>query len=180
MRYWLGSATSTIRNETPFSRHEDSRKPVVICVLVAFRIEPWLESEYVFRQSQFEKSAGNFASLQSCLCRPIMHQLAVLQRLCDTGVRSVATSNRTDIERLRAGATKRLSNYPSEIHPDKPGWRNWQTQRTQNPPVLSTLGVRFPLPAPALPASFQSSALGEEVRSSERFPFGKLATVVKL
>jgi hypothetical protein len=30
-----------------------------------------------------------------------------------------------------------------------PGWRNWQTQRTQNPPVLSTLGVRLPLPAPA-------------------------------
>src|SRR5579864_1477028 len=29
-----------------------------------------------------------------------------------------------------------------------PGWRNWQTQRTQNPPVLSTLGVRLPLPAP--------------------------------
>jgi hypothetical protein len=33
--------------------------------------------------------------------------------------------------------------------PRKPGWRNWQTQRTQNPPVLSTLGVRFPLPAPS-------------------------------
>src|SRR5690348_5186073 len=31
----------------------------------------------------------------------------------------------------------------------QPGWRNWQTQRTQNPPVLSTLGVRLPLPAPA-------------------------------
>jgi hypothetical protein len=29
-----------------------------------------------------------------------------------------------------------------------PGWRNWQTQRTQNPPVLSTLGVQLPLPAP--------------------------------
>jgi hypothetical protein len=33
---------------------------------------------------------------------------------------------------------------------ESPGWRNWQTQRTQNPPVLSTLGVRLPLPAPAL------------------------------
>jgi glutamyl/glutaminyl-tRNA synthetase len=30
----------------------------------------------------------------------------------------------------------------------KPGWRNWQTQRTQNPPGLAPLGVRFPLPAP--------------------------------
>src|SRR5262249_11484606 len=29
-----------------------------------------------------------------------------------------------------------------------PGWRNWQTQRTQNPPVLGTLGVQLPLPAP--------------------------------
>ena len=33
--------------------------------------------------------------------------------------------------------------------PPKPGWRNWQTQRTQNPPVLGTLGVQLPLPAPA-------------------------------
>src|SRR6185369_12131124 len=32
----------------------------------------------------------------------------------------------------------------------KPGWRNWQTQRTQNPPVLSTVGVQLPLPAPEL------------------------------
>ena len=31
---------------------------------------------------------------------------------------------------------------------EAPGWRNWQTQRTQNPPVLGTLGVRLPLPAP--------------------------------
>jgi hypothetical protein len=33
---------------------------------------------------------------------------------------------------------------------EEPGWRNWQTQRTQNPPVLGTLGVRLPLPAPLL------------------------------
>jgi hypothetical protein len=31
-----------------------------------------------------------------------------------------------------------------------PGWRNWQTQRTQNPPVLGTLQVRFLFPAPRL------------------------------
>ena len=37
-----------------------------------------------------------------------------------------------------------------EFPPLEPGWRNWQTQRTQNPPVLSTLGVQLPLPAPAL------------------------------
>lgn len=30
-----------------------------------------------------------------------------------------------------------------------PGWRNWQTQRTQNPPTLAVMGVRPPLPAPA-------------------------------
>jgi hypothetical protein len=29
-----------------------------------------------------------------------------------------------------------------------PGWRNWQTQRTQNPPTLAVMGVRPPLPAP--------------------------------
>jgi hypothetical protein len=35
-----------------------------------------------------------------------------------------------------------------------PGWRNWQTQRTQNPPVLGTLQVRFLFPAPALTSWF--------------------------
>ena len=35
-----------------------------------------------------------------------------------------------------------------DLRVDKPGWRNWQTQRTQNPPVLSTVGVQLPLPAP--------------------------------
>ena len=35
----------------------------------------------------------------------------------------------------------------AEPHP-KPGWRNWQTQRTQNPPTLAVMGVRPPLPAP--------------------------------
>ena len=34
--------------------------------------------------------------------------------------------------------------------PIEPGWRNWQTQRTQNPPTLAVMGVRPPLPAPAL------------------------------
>ena len=39
---------------------------------------------------------------------------------------------------------------------EEPGWRNWQTQRTQNPPVLGTLGVRLPLPAPAKYQAFNS------------------------
>ena len=26
----------------------------------------------------------------------------------------------------------------------RPGWRNWQTQRTQNPPALAVMGVRPP------------------------------------
>jgi hypothetical protein len=47
----------------------------------------------------------------------------------------------TDSIRLVVASTYRTS----------PGWRNWQTQRTQNPPVLGTLGVRLPLPAPHFP-----------------------------
>src|SRR5581483_1798251 len=35
----------------------------------------------------------------------------------------------------------------ADSHP-RPGWRNWQTQRTQNPPTLAVMGVRPPLPAP--------------------------------
>jgi hypothetical protein len=35
-------------------------------------------------------------------------------------------------------------------HQPEPGWRNWQTQRTQNPPTLAVMGVRPPLPAPYL------------------------------
>ena len=30
----------------------------------------------------------------------------------------------------------------------RPGWRNWQTQQTQNLPALVVMGVRPPLPAP--------------------------------
>jgi hypothetical protein len=40
-----------------------------------------------------------------------------------------------------------------------PGWRNWQTQRTQNPPVLSTMGVQLPLPAPPAKARCKNSLL---------------------
>src|SRR5262249_35520078 len=41
---------------------------------------------------------------------------------------------------------------------EQPGWRNWQTQRTQNPPVLGTLGVRLPLPAPHFPRTIVNRA----------------------
>jgi hypothetical protein len=34
--------------------------------------------------------------------------------------------------------------------PPRPGWRNWQTQQTQNLPALVVMGVRPPLPAPNL------------------------------
>ena len=37
----------------------------------------------------------------------------------------------------------------ADPHP-RPGWRNWQTQQTQNLPALVVMGVRPPLPAPAL------------------------------
>src|SRR5208282_4161570 len=35
----------------------------------------------------------------------------------------------------------------ADPHP-RPGWRNWQTQQTQNLPALVVMGVRPPLPAP--------------------------------
>src|ERR1039458_8524428 len=35
----------------------------------------------------------------------------------------------------------------ADAHP-RPGWRNWQTQQTQNLPALVVMGVRPPLPAP--------------------------------
>src|ERR1700739_1594063 len=38
----------------------------------------------------------------------------------------------------------------STIYTPAPGWRNWQTQRTQNPPDHKSVGVQLPLPAPAL------------------------------
>src|SRR5579864_878318 len=53
---------------------------------------------------------------------------------------------------IMAGLRKPLPSFNLELvkfPPLEPGWRNWQTQRTQNPPVLSTLGVQLPLPAPA-------------------------------
>ncbi len=53
---------------------------------------------------------------------------------------------------------------------EAPGWRNWQTQRTQNPPVLGTLGVRLPLPAPLIPFCFERSRSVRSTFASAAFP----------
>ena len=45
-----------------------------------------------------------------------------------------------------------------ELHP-RPGWRNWQTQRTQNPPTLAVMGVRPPLPAPTKQKVYMQNGL---------------------
>jgi hypothetical protein len=64
---------------------------------------------------------------------------------------------RIDAQEYSRGCTARVSSYLQSLNGSinllqprfpKPGWRNWQTQRTQNPPVLSTVGVQLPLPAP--------------------------------
>ena len=48
----------------------------------------------------------------------------------------------------------------------EPGWRNWQTQRTQNPPVLGTLGVQLPLPAPeSIPCAVRDTELSQNPSS---------------
>ena len=57
------------------------------------------------------------------------------------------------IKRMRmlvvgAGMTVRYSPKHLTLNALMPGWRNWQTQRTQNPPTLAVMGVRPPLPAP--------------------------------
>src|SRR5713226_7821688 len=57
----------------------------------------------------------------------------------------------TELDRFKANSREKLLTQRSSFKLDfsvRPGWRNWQTQRTQNPPVLSTLGVQLPLPAP--------------------------------
>ena len=70
-------------------------------------------------------------------------QLAAVRPLCDTSAVQAAAG------------------------PFKPGWRNWQTQRTQNPPVLSTLGVQLPLPAPRFPRAIVNR--GENVSRQRHF-----------
>ena len=37
-----------------------------------------------------------------------------------------------------------ISLVPSSIYPSLPGWRNWQTQRTQNPPGFGPWGFDSP------------------------------------
>src|SRR5581483_1430461 len=56
--------------------------------------------------------------------------------------------------------------------PSVPGWRNWQTQRTQNPPVLSTLGVQLPLPAPRLPLCYERATRSRGSNAFCELPFG--------
>ena len=60
------------------------------------------------------------------------------------------TENRTKTGAHCKSRNSRVNLAEPTIYAPKPGWRNWQTQRTQNPPVLGTLGVRLPLPAPVL------------------------------
>ena len=45
-----------------------------------------------------------------------------------------------------ANTPKAMRYFGSSRNP-KPGWRNWQTQQTQNLPTLVVMGVRPPLPA---------------------------------
>jgi hypothetical protein len=55
-----------------------------------------------------------------------------------------------------------------------PGWRNWQTQRTQNPPALAVMGVRPPLPAPNKSMSCETQA------SSDAFFYAQTMTKLAL
>ncbi len=47
-----------------------------------------------------------------------------------------------------------------------PGWRNWQTQQTQNLPTLVVMGVRPPLPAPL---KLFSISAGCSFRATQRY-----------
>ena len=62
------------------------------------------------------------------------------ERLCDTQWKS----NRAKFI-LRCGnlATQQESR-PDRESPSKPGWRNWQTQRTQNPSKATSWGFKSP------------------------------------
>ena len=66
----------------------------------------------------------------------------------------------------KAKGSTRLKN---QALPSSPGWRNWQTQRTQNPPVLSTLGVQLPLPAPtSKPRRTRARVIGNSLQILSR------------
>jgi hypothetical protein len=60
-----------------------------------------------------------------------------------------ACSTRAEVAAAQMTKASRSTRLKNPVVSSQPGWRNWQTQRTQNPPVLGTLGVRLPLPAPA-------------------------------
>ncbi len=77
--------------------------------------------------------------------------LVANSRLCDTEGAQRAARN----PRAAYGFSSLTFEIGVRNRPDsgtdralKPGWRNWQTQRTQNPPTLAVMGVRPPLPAP--------------------------------
>src|SRR5579875_912927 len=52
-----------------------------------------------------------------------------------------------------------------------PGWRNWQTQRTQNPPILAIVGVRPPLPAPRKSSVQSPDMLSADLRPGTEYAF---------
>jgi hypothetical protein len=80
------------------------------------------------------------------------HQLEAVQRLCDTGlVLGGSTDTRTTGTNGSESSTTSMAR-PTELNPlsslvrqySKPGWRNWQTQRTQNPPRATAWGFDPP------------------------------------
>jgi hypothetical protein len=95
-----------------------------------------------------ERDSRTTAQFLGFACGPVRHFRAVFR----VGKRSLVTVVGT---LHRSWCTLQIRNSSINLavsisSGQLPGWRNWQTQRTQNPPVLSTLGVQLPLPAPAL------------------------------
>src|SRR3981081_99312 len=64
--------------------------------------------------------------------------------------------------------------------PSLPGWRNWQTQRTQNPPTFGSWGFDSPSRHHANP--FRENQVGrtaaEELRSSYSSCLGRFSAIV--
>jgi hypothetical protein len=92
---------------------------------------------------------GHKTIQMTCRYAPLapQHRLAAVQRLCDTemvaneGATKTATAAFSSEMECSKATTSRLNRCTCSA---APGWRNWQTQRTQNPPRATSWGFDPP------------------------------------
>ena len=115
-------------------------------------LDSWLSYQGSSSSHQTERSdcSGVRRHHMNSGCKLPEHHLKLLTNVNNFSVRALVLSKTGRNEKFLERQSLRVFVllYQCSSNP-KPGWRNWQTQRTQNPPGFGSWGFRLPLPAPS-------------------------------